>query len=812
MIKLYELFADKNFHTSVATTFGIDFDAYETIVLPRLRGSGCRNNVVFADGRMLTHALAGASTLPKQAGKFYNVEGVLAQGVFHPKIFLQLGRHGGRLIVGSANMTSPGLAGNLELVDVLSCGEEDSGEQRIIAQAWDYVVQLFDTGKQGLAIQRDWALARTPWLKRAIASTSVQALSDTTSAALLPSGEARGIGRRFAELVTGPVLQLFVVSPYWDRKLDALSHLRDKLAPKNIVILLDKDAMTFPKDALRRHSNVLLYGRKDFRKGRFIHAKILIAHTADADHVLLGSANCTVAALGTESYSGLNDEVSLYRRLPPGRALDALELSSAFIQDSIIDPATLPEPERDNDLPMDELLGQTPGQFECRVDVLIWRAPKLTMADPKTIQLLKEDGEPIACSLTMLSLTDERYRFQITGTNERPSFATVVYSDGRRSAPAIVTLVDLLSTVIRETRSSKTENALRDLDIETEASLKLLEIIEFVEQLEASEELETIDKEGRSRPGKAHSPNEEIKYGKLDYEKFIAGRRPRSVGSPSHNSLSGSELSNVRGLLNRIVGVVDGIEGDENPTNEDAEDPNGAGGDTESEDDFPSIKQPAHAADLEEQKMLLLQRNAARAKATKEQIVAAVMAFGKRVKTRQLQGSLDNRDILRLRALLMVVCTAGWSGTDKHSIGDQRRSSVQVLPSEGDANSWPFVMGRLLFTMFGGKDPAIRQLYLKNDHDQIPADITECWATAYWCLQACLAANVSAPESKRIAQFTLPVANVAYSLCLPTKAELLGEDVASIISGMSGRYSKSVGVDPTEISKGHSALIKKLFG
>lgn len=36
-MKLYERFADKNYHTSIVTTFGIDFDAYENIVLPRDR-------------------------------------------------------------------------------------------------------------------------------------------------------------------------------------------------------------------------------------------------------------------------------------------------------------------------------------------------------------------------------------------------------------------------------------------------------------------------------------------------------------------------------------------------------------------------------------------------------------------------------------------------------------------------------------------------------------------------------------------------------------------------------------------------------
>lgn len=108
-MKLYERFADKDFHTSIASTFGIDFEAFESIVLPRLRGAGCRNNVLLPDSSMLTHALNGASALPQHAGRLYSVRGSGAAGVFHPKVFLQVGRRRGRLIVSSANMTTPGL-------------------------------------------------------------------------------------------------------------------------------------------------------------------------------------------------------------------------------------------------------------------------------------------------------------------------------------------------------------------------------------------------------------------------------------------------------------------------------------------------------------------------------------------------------------------------------------------------------------------------------------------------------------------------------------------------------------------------------
>ena len=49
-------------------------------------------------------------------------------------------------------------------------------------------------------------------------------------------------------------------------------------------------------------------------------AKLLIAQTSAFDHVLYGSANCTLAALGKQDFAGRNEEVCLYRRVPAGAA------------------------------------------------------------------------------------------------------------------------------------------------------------------------------------------------------------------------------------------------------------------------------------------------------------------------------------------------------------------------------------------------------------------------------------------------------------------------------------------------------------
>ncbi len=184
-MRLYELFADKDFHTSFATSFGLDFDAYENIVLPRLRGAGCRNNIVIADGRMLVHALGAGLPLPRFAGRSYNVCGAGAKGVFHPKLFLQVGRRRGRLIVSSANLTTPGLAGNLEIAGVVECNESDSGEQQLIAQAWAYISGFIGPDQHGLSYQVEWMTARTPWLMQARPTAGLVTLANNARAALL---------------------------------------------------------------------------------------------------------------------------------------------------------------------------------------------------------------------------------------------------------------------------------------------------------------------------------------------------------------------------------------------------------------------------------------------------------------------------------------------------------------------------------------------------------------------------------------------------------------------------------------------------
>ena len=710
-MKLYERFGDKGFHTSIVTTFGVDFDTYENVALPRFRGAGCNNNILLADARMLTYALDGASPLPKYAGRHYTVSGATARGVFHSKILIQLGRRSGRIIIGSANMTASGLAGNLELAGVVSCTADDSGERQLVAAAWQYVEGHIDPEQQALAHQWGWMRARTQWLFDAEPASGVLTLGDGRAAALLISGAPIGIGTRFTALVEERTVErLIVLSPFWDEDLSALRHLATVLQPQEIIILIDRDKGLFPGASLHDLPETNIFDVAAFGHGRFIHAKVIIAQTRAADHVLYGSVNCTAAALGTGGFPGINDEAGLYRRLSPDTIIEALNLTKTLNAASPLELADLPAFGIDETLPLDEALARSSGRFECLFDTLIWRPPISMPIEPQRIELLDVNGEALSGTLSSLAGSPGKdRRYQIPRLEERPAFARLGFADSSFSAPAVITLIDILRETVREARGKHAESTALRLSEETEEGLWLLEVLD---SLEAAEEAQnrTDDPGARRIRQKAADTAAEVEFRTLDYEQFIAGRRLRSEDSAvSRNSLAGSELSLVRGFLNRILSIGDttsdgadqlegaiaaGLDlGDETGNAEEA---------LERGEEFsgptPHVASEQTATEAEGRKR-------AQVKATRDQIVQAIDRFNERIRSKAEARNITKFDILRLRAMLMIVAAAGQPAVRQTKAGkgvDHRGTSVQVLPLDDSAHAWPKLIGRTIFTFFGG--------------------------------------------------------------------------------------------------------------
>lgn len=178
------------------------------------------------------------------------------------------------------------------------------------------------------------------------------------------------------------------------------------------------------------------------------------------------------------------------------------------------------------------------------------------VADDAVIELLDADGNPAPAKITTISSESAgTKRFRLSGAVDRPALARLRYKDGTLSTLAIITLADVLRQGTKKARGKKAEEAAAQLAEETNEGFWLLEKLDI---LEAAEERQHDDakKITRKRHNKDKPEEPAEQHHTLDYERFIAGRHLRSEqGAFSPSSLAGSELSLVRGFLNRILGI-----------------------------------------------------------------------------------------------------------------------------------------------------------------------------------------------------------------------------------------------------------------
>jgi hypothetical protein len=558
-MKLYEQLAETGFHTTIITTFGIDFSAYEDLALNRLRNSGCRNNIVIVDSRMLSHALAGASSPPLSAGRYYSVVGATPKGVFHPKIILQIGRKKGRVLISSANMTCSGLAGNLEITSVLNSSLEKGGDQNLVITVWRYIQSILGKDDITTRHQINWMRTRSPWLTDTETLDEPLHLSDGTTGMLVRTKSNTAMSQHFiAQIGDEKVNNLIVLSPYWDNQLSALKNMIQALKPHRTSLLVQSTQPLFPKEAIASLTEIDIYDMDLFPqgKGRFVHAKMLIAQTEDADHVLFGSANCTIAALGIPNVPGVNEEACLYRRLPKGLLVKSLGFSDFLKENNRVSVENLLDYEQQDQIPLKELELTQPGNFWCLYNKVTWQPPKGVNTNEATIEFLDERGENLDGEIHRIANSkSDNLLFKLVDYKTRPSFAVVRFSENNFSHPGIIHIQDSLQNEVREARTKRVDNIAQELSYAHFEGVWILDVIDDLQKIEQSQSLDSFTANGQSdNSQKEDSPDKT--YTTLNYADFVRGRISRiERDNISRNSLSGSEMSLVRALLNRLLDI-----------------------------------------------------------------------------------------------------------------------------------------------------------------------------------------------------------------------------------------------------------------
>lgn len=737
-MRYYDVFGEGGFHSAFMTTYSFGAQAFEAVPFWRLRGAGCNNITVLADAVMFNQEMAdfGAAQF---AGSSYHVVKVHQGGAFHPKIAVLLGEKKGRLLVGSANLTSAGLGGNRELVVDTRYDPEEELSANLFGQAMAYIQSKVPVDDPWFWAALDRAERRTPWLK---GSTPVLAAASGPGGEKLILDAPNGsILQQIEAAIEGdPISRITVMSPYWDYRLKALKALSQAFGSPPIDVLIDTAEGAFPVEALEGMGNVRVFDHDKLGSSRFVHAKLFVFHGEAADHVVSGSINCSAPAMLDEAAK--NSEAGTYSRIERGRALKALGLEAAL--GSPVDPSSLPifVPPESGVEEMKERY-RDGGELVRRDDALEWKPPLGTAVQPVSLTLFARNGKQVGEPRVFEGPGKKRWSLSTEG--ERPHYGVVAFSDETSSAP--VPVIDL-SLLPRTTESSGGGKRNKIIDSLFDLHLEDLTLFEALAQLEA---LERHGGEPKKLPRARPVREDEADTGpterpRLSYEEFIKRREQLASQGGSDDgsmmaSLSDRPADMVSECLNRIIGLVSQGELDseiaaleehekapETPS-EGKGDDDGDGGDgdppgTTSENTTvtTSLVRPAKSRTVQAA-ILQAQRDHA------EKIKKAVDAYEEHCRSLS-EKPVDTAELVRLRVLLQVVLRYA-----KPAEGEALQHQVLSV-YDSNMMGWPRLVGRLLVQHFG-RSQLIKRLELVGD-DAEQKRIVEYLATSTWAAKAAL--------------------------------------------------------------------------
>lgn len=312
---------DGIFHSAVLTTFSMDILHFDCFLLNLLSRKKICSISVFADINQMAEAMEWVSpSFVGYAGKKYSLTNIEARGAFHPKINFFVGDDAVMAIIGSGNLTVAGQGKNHEAFTGFMINQNDDSQRPLIEECWQYIKSL---AQKGTDYDKQRILHEIPeycsLLRNDIQVKPhfVHRINDRLDAALLYNDNSSGILKQVSQIVPMEDVQIItIVSPFFDEQGTTLISLA-QLYPNAIIKVLMQQDCQLPPSKMEKHDRILFYdfdnttrGKRNFKTyQRLLHAKIFHFKTADKEYCLIGSANATIAGMGTDDTRGINEEM-----------------------------------------------------------------------------------------------------------------------------------------------------------------------------------------------------------------------------------------------------------------------------------------------------------------------------------------------------------------------------------------------------------------------------------------------------------------------------------------------------------------------
>jgi hypothetical protein len=274
-------------------SYGAQLGFFERIGLAAARGLGARVSVI-ADASRVSIDVAAV----RRAGLRYLDGRVDVPGrAFHPKLVVLAGPKGTTLAIGSANLTLGGWHGNAEIWSVLRASPERS--PGAVASVADFLTALPRVVTVGPGVEQALSKCAEQLNSLADSSDSGPTLVHSLTEPILE------------QLPAGPVDELHLHAPFFDRGLLALAALCDQLKPKDLTVYIHTETsvdgpslQTFLEKRGGRWRAV-----KDVN--RYHHGKLIEWVSDGRRFALTGSPNLSTPALLKSVVGGGNVELGL---------------------------------------------------------------------------------------------------------------------------------------------------------------------------------------------------------------------------------------------------------------------------------------------------------------------------------------------------------------------------------------------------------------------------------------------------------------------------------------------------------------------
>src|SRR5690606_11497803 len=237
-------------------------------------------------------------------------------GVFHPKIMLLTAKRHGLLILGSGNITSSGLSTNDEIWGAFHLENIGNENAHLFGAVWQYL-QPFLNQSLGFVPQKiEWIRKHSPWLEELpVTNAWVNLESLGMELKFLANTNQASIYNQLIENIPNKdIEQITVVSPYYDCSGQQVLQVKDHFQPAKLKCIVDPQSGLLPINIAT--DGIDFYNWADCKQDydstfNRLHAKLIHFQDKDKEYLVLGSANMTLAALGTPNNKAANAEAGI---------------------------------------------------------------------------------------------------------------------------------------------------------------------------------------------------------------------------------------------------------------------------------------------------------------------------------------------------------------------------------------------------------------------------------------------------------------------------------------------------------------------